>query len=205
MVEKKSIAEIILMPLVVSFVDVLGTYVLSSAQQQASQNIRVAELESAQRIGQADRQVAILGVFSDKITSESEAERIMALRLLKTVDSELANDLATVVVKSENESDTVKNIALQVAEEAKARGYWFPVVGSFKKKDEAEIFAKKIQPLSGKFIPEIYYAENNYYGVTLGGYLTRAEVLDRTEYAKNNEIANDAYIWTSRVWGQNLR
>ena len=49
-----------------------------------------------------------------------------------------------------------------------------------------------------------HISENDIYGVSLGGYLSYNEALNRTDYAKNNDIAPDAYVWTSRVWGVNL-
>ncbi len=79
MAGKKSCIEVVLMPLAVALVGMFGTYFITSQQQ-----------ESAETKAVADRQVKILEIFAEKITSSDESERIFALRLLGTVDNDLA-------------------------------------------------------------------------------------------------------------------
>ena len=58
MAEKKSILEVVLMPSAIAIVGVLSTLVVTCQQQK-----------SAETLAAADRQVKILEIFADKITS----------------------------------------------------------------------------------------------------------------------------------------
>ena len=115
MAERKSIAEVILMPLAIAFVGVLSTFVVTCQQQ-----------ESAETLAAADRQVKILEIFADKITSTEEAERIFALRLLDTLDNELAAKLAHAVSENESEPPKIRRAAGQIVAEAGARASSLP-------------------------------------------------------------------------------
>ncbi len=99
MAEKKSFMEIVLMPLVVAAVGVMGTYFLT--QQQQSNALAKAD---------ADRQVKILEIFAEKITSPDERERILGLRLLEAVDPDLAAKLAHAVAEGEKEDSKVQQV-----------------------------------------------------------------------------------------------
>lgn len=110
MPEQKSWVEIVLMPLVVAFVGILGTHLITSQQQQ-SVEIKAVE----------DRQIKILEIFAEKITSSDEGERIFALRLLGAVDNDLAAKLANAVSETENKPTAVRRVAEQVVIEAEAR------------------------------------------------------------------------------------
>lgn len=84
------------------------------------------------------------------------------------------------------------------------KGTVFPVVGSFLELGEAIAFAKTIEDRKISYKPEVYLSENNYYGVTLGGYLSLEEAIKRSEYARTKRIAKDAYTYSSINWGDNL-
>ena len=107
--------EVVLMPLVIALVGISGTYFITDRQQKDTTT------KSA-----VDRQIKILEIFSAKITSTEEKERILALRLLRAIDSELAEKLARAVSETEPEQSPVKQIANQVAEEAEARSRLLP-------------------------------------------------------------------------------
>jgi hypothetical protein len=126
------------------------------------------------------------------------------LRLLEAVDAKLAKKLANAVFKTEPPDSKVKKVAEQVAEEAVLRGNSFAVVGSYLKFQDAVSFAQKINQADYKYKPDIYLAENDYYAVTLGGYLSYHEAMRRVEYAKSINLAKDAYVFTSQLWGLNL-
>lgn len=95
-----------------------------------------------------------------------------------------------------------------VAAKAVAIGNWFPVIFSIYEREEAFSKAKQLKKGGLKFEVEVYTAADKYgkqvYAITLGGYLTKEQALERVEYAKNKGIAKDAYVWESSVWGQNL-
>jgi hypothetical protein len=85
---------------------------------------------------------------------------------------------------------------------AAERGNWFAVVGSFRVQSNAVNFAEKLS--KNNLRPEIYLAENDYYAVTLGGYLDLKQAKQLVAMAKEKGIADDAYVWKSDVWGENL-
>jgi len=122
---------------------------------------------------------------------------------LTAVDAELARQLTASIEANPKFSLNIKKEAQAVAAKV-PRGYAFAVVGSFRTFQEAERFAERIQK-SVPYPPEIYLAENDYYAVSLGGYLERQEAAQRVRFAKEKGIAGDAYVWSSTIWGDNLR
>ncbi|MEK6325547.1 MAG: SPOR domain-containing protein [Acidobacteriota bacterium] len=82
-------------------------------------------------------------------------------------------------------------------------GNAFPVVGSFTDRNEALGFARKSKLRFTPYALEMYLAENDYYAVTLGGYMNQAEASKRVRFAKDKG-AKDAYVWVSDNWGDNL-
>ena len=102
------------MPLVVAAVGAFGTFV-SSSQGQKSAEIRA----------DADRQIKLLEIFSTKIASSDERERILGLRILKAlVDNDLVEKLAKAVSATESEPGNVKKVAEEVAAQASIEGFW---------------------------------------------------------------------------------
>ena len=87
---------------------------------------------------------------------------------------------------------------------AQTAGNTFAVVGSYRDLAEAKDFANKLRESGMRYPVEIFLAENNYYAVTLGGYLTYQEATNRVDFAKRTALAKDAYVWVSQVWGENL-
>ncbi len=110
MPEKKNLIEIFLLPLVIACVGVLGT-LLVTQQQEAN----------AKAKADSDRQVKILEIFAEKITSEDEKQRVLALKLLRALDDDLAEKLALAVAESEPERSEIRQVATKVADVAKAR------------------------------------------------------------------------------------
>jgi len=95
------------MPLVVALVGIMGTYLVTN-QQQKSAEIRAA----------ADRQIKIIEVFADKITSDNEKERLLAIRLTRTLDIDLAAKIMTFVVDSgEEKSVAVRKVVENLMEQ----------------------------------------------------------------------------------------
>ena len=110
MADKKNWIEIILMPIVVAGVGILGTYFITHQQER-----------NAQAKADSDRQVKILEIFAEKVTSPDEGQRLLALKLLRAVDDDLAAKLASAVAETEPEHSPVKEVATEVAIEARAR------------------------------------------------------------------------------------
>jgi hypothetical protein len=84
------------------------------------------------------------------------------------------------------------------------RGDAFPVVASPKDLNSAIDLARKIRAVVKEYPVEVYLAENDYYAVTLGGYLLPEDALKRVKFARDRKIAADAYVWQSNQWGDNL-
>ena len=124
--ENKTILEIVLMPLVVALIGIIGTYLITSselkssenianAQIESSENIANAQIESSEKKSKAEQQLKILEIFGDKITSNNIKERLLAVRLLGSVDPELSGKLAKAISQDENEDKQVREDAKDVA------------------------------------------------------------------------------------------
>ena len=80
--------------------------------------------------------------------------------------------------------ETLHDLGVSQEETEEAhREFHFAVVGSFRTLDEAKHFAKELMNAKLRYRPEIYLAENAYYGVTFGGYLSFDEAVNRVVYA----------------------
>ncbi len=147
MAAKQSWVEIILMPLAVALAGTLGTYFITT-QQQRSVELRAAE----------DRQIKILEIFAENITSKDESERIFALRLLGTLDDDLAERLARAVSETEQEPSTVRAVATQVAQTAAAVASETPRIYVHIRDSRSMTTAKEVGELltsQGYFVPGI--------------------------------------------------
>ena len=121
MAEQKSWIELVLMPLAVTIVGTVGTYFVTQQQEKNAQIMSQSQLASTRQMAAADRQVKILEIFSEKITSNEQSQRILALRLLKAVDDDLAEKLAVAVSELEPKKSEVRRVAKEVAKEAATR------------------------------------------------------------------------------------
>ncbi|MBU3949435.1 MAG: hypothetical protein KJ826_14600 [Proteobacteria bacterium] len=110
MAEKKNWTEIFLIPLVLAVVGILGTHFITQQQER-----------NAQAKADSDRQVKILEIFAEKVTSSDEQQRLLALKLLRAVDDDLAAKLASAVAEVEPLRSKVGEVATEVATEARAR------------------------------------------------------------------------------------
>jgi hypothetical protein len=125
---KKSFIEVVLMPLVIAIVGIGGTYFLTTQQEKNAETSKTAQLESTRELAEADRQLKILEIFAEKVASQDQQERILALRLLDALDPALAEKLATAVLASEPEESEVRKVADEVAQEANAKARFLPRV-----------------------------------------------------------------------------
>jgi|GEM_PF-4358584 len=121
MTDRKNWIEIFIMPLVIASVGILGTYFIT--QQQEDNAKSKADLDRQLSINRADsdRQIKIIEIFSEKITSNDEKQRMMALRLLRVLDDELAEKLASAAAEAERTESDAQKLAQKVVDVAKAR------------------------------------------------------------------------------------
>jgi len=202
MPDNKSWVEIVMMPLAVTLVGTVGTYFLTQQQLRSSEIASQAQIESSENLARSDQQIKVLEIFSEKITSANVRERELAVRILQSVDPVLAEKLAKAIAETETENVSVRKLAQQIVDIEASKGNSFPVIGSFETMAEAIDFIKGINP--APYSPEIYLSENNYYAVTLGGYLRKEEAQTRVRFAQQQGIAKDAYLRNTRNWGENL-
>jgi hypothetical protein len=149
--EEKTWIEIILMPLVVALVGILGTYWITREQEASARASSMAQIESAKEAADADRQIKVLEIFSEKIASKEQDQRILALRILGAVEPELAERLATAVAKSEPAGTRVKETAQQVAGEASAR------IGKSKPNPFRDVYLSQALELPGHNFQTLQY------------------------------------------------
>lgn len=202
MQNNKSWVEIVMMPLAVTLVGTVGTYFLTRQQLRSSEIASQAQIESSENLARSDQQIKVLEIFSEKITSDNVRERELAVRILQSVDPVLAEKLAKAIAETETENVGVRKLAQKIADSEASKGYSFPVIGSFETMPEAIDFIKTINP--APYTPEIYLSDNNYYAVTLGGYLRKEEAATRVRFAQQQGIAPDAFVKNTRTWGENL-
>jgi cell division septation protein DedD len=199
----KHALEVFLMPLVIAAVGSAATFFITKQQNENSERVAAAQLASAERVARSERELKALELFSRMIASRDERERTLAVRLLGSIDPELAARLAGAVAEDQSETPAVRS---QAREALKGTGttFGFPVVGSFRSLDDAMELARSIRGRLPGYTSEVYLSENSYYAVTLGGYLSLEEARMRAEFARQKGIARDAYVRWSTNWGENL-
>lgn len=111
MSKDKSILEIVLMPLVIAIVGIVSSITIVIYEIKNSEKLGKAQLKAATEQAKSDREIKIIEIFAEKIVSKDEGERTLALRILEVIDSEIAKDLATVVVNNEPENSVIKHVA----------------------------------------------------------------------------------------------
>jgi hypothetical protein len=136
------------------------------------------------------------------ITDSDPKMREKGVKILSIIDPDLAMQLK----KNLLENETDKNV--RTAAEKVNIGGWFPVVASIYDSNEARLRAEHINSSAIIYPAEVYKGFDDQgkivYPVTLGGYLSLEEAKSRVLYAKEQNIAKDAYIRNKSTWGQNL-
>jgi hypothetical protein len=188
MENKKSLLEIILMPIIVGLVGVLGTYFISMQQ-----------IASAEKSARSDQQIKMLEIFSNKITSPNKNDQELAVRILNTMDPELARNLATAVFESDSVDSSIKNIASQYFEKS-----YYIVAGSFYNLEEAKRFADRLTSLKLPFGIHIYKNNRNVYAVCLGSPLSNDDAAKILKAVISRGDLNDTYLRVSSNWGEDL-
>ena len=108
------------MPVVVAVVGISGTYLITKQQEASSSAAAIAQHKSAQETADADRQVKILELFSQKITSTETSQRVVGLKILSAFDPKLAEKLASAVSETESQP-VVRSAAQEVIDDARKR------------------------------------------------------------------------------------
>lgn len=121
MADQKSVIEIVLMPLVVAIVGIIGTVLITGQQQKNTQALSEVQLKSTEDRSSADRQIRVLEMFVEKITSGNERDKILALKILEELDPDLAAKLASAVSMTETDNSEVSKFAKTVAQDAAVR------------------------------------------------------------------------------------
>lgn len=105
--EQKKWTEVVLMPLVIAIVGILGTYLVTNEQREAA-DIRAA----------TERQLKILDIFANRITSEKEEERLLAAQMLLAMDSDLTLKIMTTIDLGDEKSIAVKDAVSRIKSHA---------------------------------------------------------------------------------------
>jgi hypothetical protein len=182
--EKRSFNEVFLTPIIIAVVGLLGTFLITRQQ-----------IKSANTNAKSELQIKLLEIFSDKITSKSSEDRELAVRILNTLDEDLAKKLASVIVESNTNDSLIRSIAGQIIE-----GSSYVVVGSDKSfaamTDLADSVAKAQLPYS----IQIFKSTNDYYAVCIGGKMTLQSAKKTLADIQNRKISKENYIRTSDRW-----
>ncbi len=176
----------------------------ASVQEKADWEANLAEMEEAfaqvEEFERGNRSDALKITAWDRFLTAFEKENPYSTR-----DDELRRMAeARKTALSEQETAKTPTPKRSILSALRRKGLSFAVVGSFKRLEEARQFARTLQKRKLRYEPEIYYAENDYYAVTLGGYLREPQAKIRVLYARKRGIATDAYVWKSARWGKNL-
>ncbi|MEW8626782.1 MAG: hypothetical protein AB2551_13585 [Candidatus Thiodiazotropha sp.] len=101
--------------------------------------------------------------------------------------------------------------ALSVLQQAISKvdgGNWFPVVASTYNEEDLISKLEIIKKQKPEYQIHIYKTTDKrgtpVWAVSLGGYLDKHEARKRVAYAKDSGIADDAYIWQSEIWGNDI-
>ena len=183
---------------------IFGTHQVTSLQSRSTEVLSQAQLQSEEKRTRSEQQLKILEIFSQRIISQDVRDRQVAIRILQALDGELATKLASAIAANEAEAPEVRTLARDVVTAQASKGYSFPVVASVTTLSEALSRAAALTGKTGEYSADVYSAENGYYAVTLGGYLTTEEAIQRRDFARKNGIAADAYVRTSRLWSERL-
>lgn len=157
---------------------------------------------------------------SELVSIETQANKLKELAAQLPANAQ-TNEIKDVALKTSRSIDQLQTINRQsVAQSEETAGNLraireslsvpqsasnnFAIVASFKTESEALAFAKQLKAKGLTFPVEVYKRETDRYAVTLGGNLSYREASVRVQYAKQNGIANDAYVRSAENWGENL-
>ncbi len=199
----KSIIQSLITPVVIAIVGGLGTYFITEQQIKSSIRLSESQIQSAESLAKSNQQVKIIEIFSDQIVSKDLREREIAIRILESLEPDLATKLISAVENTQTEDTLIRNIAKDIRTRDLSKGHSYTLISSHSHLDSAVKYAEKMKDRA-KYPLHIYKGINGYYAVCLGGKLTIKEALKRKQYAIENNIASDSYVRTNENWGMNL-
>lgn len=185
--------EILIMPLTITVIGTISTYLITSTQ-----------LETAKEIAKAERQIKLLEIYIEKISSKENKDVNMAINILNLIDKEFSTKLGEIILKDTSYTLEQKKIVKEILSEHSSKSNYFVVVFSSTTLSEAFSFAKKVKDTLSDFSVEIFQSENRYYAVTIGSYLSYEEAKAKSRLAKQFSTTKGAYIRNSDKWGKNL-
>jgi hypothetical protein len=150
--ERKGWVEIILMPLAVALVGVTGTYLVTAQQAESARRASEAQIAAAREASRAERQIKVLDIFGEKITSKVPSERILALNILRSVEPDLGGKLAKAV--GEAEQDPNVRAAAQTVFRALTPAKVYLHIWSNADRRDAAAIAERLEA-SGITVPDV--------------------------------------------------
>lgn len=131
MAKKKTLKEIVIMPLVPTLIGTGSTYFITQYQQKHTEQVSLAQrgaaatlaraqIESAEKLSRDQHAIKVLEIFGEKIVDGDAEVRKRAVRLLPAVGSEVGRKLAEAIEKFDSD-EGVKQAAKRVKEEALAK------------------------------------------------------------------------------------
>jgi hypothetical protein len=121
--DRKRWAEIVVMPLAIALVGGMATFLITSYQTSSAERLAQATLESAAARARLEQQLKVLEIFAQRITSKDPREKEIAVRLLKVLDAELGEKIASVVASTTAEEPEVRQVARSLFEGV-FEGFW---------------------------------------------------------------------------------
>lgn len=200
--QTKKWLEIVAIPLAIALTGLLGTVCVTYTQIKSTEKISSNNIEVAAQSGKNQDRLKILELNIKYITDSDPRIREKGVKILSIMDPELAIQLKKNLLESETDTNVL------AAAEKVVIGGWFPVVASIYDLDDAIKKADQLNESPIVHPVELYQGIDDkgktVYAVTLGGYLTLAEAKKRVAYAKERNIAHDAYVRNRSTWGENI-
>lgn len=185
------------------------TKLLESKQEKSREEIIMLHRENNKFKEQAEQaevtlnKLSSLSVSSSQVNQESLNSEIASLR------TELKRARAKTESREQSLNAELQNLAqAQVQISQGSKDNWFPVVASPYNEVDLRGKLEELEKLSLSYPVHVYKTVNKWgrsvYAITLEGYLSKSEAEKRIRYAIKNNIAKDAYPWSSNIWGTNI-
>lgn len=182
------------------------TKLLESKQEESRQVIIMLRSENNKFKEQTEvtlNELSSLSVSSSQGNQESLNSEIASLR------TELKRARAKTEYREQSLNEELQNLAqAQVQISQGSKDNWFPVVASPYNEVDLRGKLEELEKLSLSYPVHVYKTVDKWgrsvYAITLEGYLSKSEAEKRIRYAIKNNIAKDAYPWSSNIWGINI-
>ncbi len=164
--DKKKVFEILITPIIITIVGSFSTYFITHSQLKSSENISAAQVKSAENIAASNNQISEINLFKDLIIGTSAREKELAVRILYSIDQDLAIDIAYALSTNRSEDLIVAQTAYIIGKDINKLKFQKNIMTSFniylsdKNVEQAEIYLN--DPFSGysALIDSIYKVMN---------------------------------------------